>query len=154
MAGCAESTTDISTQQLLLGGPPTPVRCPTNQTTSTTTTVTSLGGLVSLDGLSISFPAGAVLAPTTITATIPASNVLEVDITANGAEHFIFELPIVVTLDYSRCERSNILKAPLAVWYWDPVSGNLLENMGGVDNKLLKTITFLTPHLSGYVMAN
>ena len=29
-----------------------------------------------------------------------------------------------------------------------------LENMGGIDNKLLKTVTFVTPHLSGYAIAN
>jgi hypothetical protein len=40
------------------------------------------------------------------------------------------------------------------VWYIDPATGTLLENMLGVDNKLTRTITFSTGHLSGYAVAN
>jgi hypothetical protein len=40
------------------------------------------------------------------------------------------------------------------VWYIDSDTKAMLEPMGGVDNKLLKTITFTTGHLSGYAVAN
>ena len=130
------------------------VQCPSNTTTSATAVVGPLGGLVNVGSTSIQIPAGALLSPATVTVTVPASNYMEVDISVQGVEHFIFELPVVVTLDYGRCNRSNIDARPLSVWYIDSESKDLLEPMGGVDNKLLRTITFTTGHLSGYAVAN
>lgn len=153
MAGCADAD-DIARPEHALFGTPKPVSCPTNATSSTTATIGPLGGLLSLDGTSVSIPAGAVLGPTTITLKVPASRYLEIDLTANEQEHFVFEAPLVVTIDYSRCTRANIGFAPLSVWYWDSATGVFFENMLGIDNKLLQTITFITPHFSGYVMAN
>lgn len=130
------------------------VQCPTNATTSSTAVVGPLGGLVNVGSTSIQIPAGALLSPATVTVTVPASNYMEVDISVEGVEHFIFELPVVVTLDYGRCNRANIDTRPLSVWYIDSETKDLLEPMGGVDNKLLRTITFTTGHLSGYAVAN
>lgn len=130
------------------------VECPIGETTSRTAVITPLGGSVSAGGTTVVIPAGAVLLPTTITVTVPASRYLEVDISAAGVEHFVFELPVVVTLSYARCNRANIDKAPLSVWYIDSNSKDLLELMGGFDNKLTREVTFLTGHLSGYAIAN
>ena len=44
--------------------------------------------------------------------------------------------------------------APLTVWYIDSETKAPLENMGGVDEKLTRTITFVTSHLSEYAIAN
>ncbi len=130
------------------------VQCPTNTTASATAVVGPLGGLVNVGSTSIQIPAGALLSPATVTVTVPASKYMEVDISVEGVEHFVFELPVVVTLNYGRCNRSDIDAAPLSVWYIDSETKALLEPMGGVDNKLLRTITFTTGHLSGYAVAN
>jgi hypothetical protein len=129
------------------------IQCPSNETSSAFGIVTPLGGSVSLNGHSILIPDGGLLEPTGITLTEPASQFMEIGIQAGDAEHFVFELPVLVTISYARCGRSNIDRTPLEVWYIDPVTHELLENMGGVDNKLLKTVSFWTTHLSGYAIA-
>jgi hypothetical protein len=84
--------------------------------------------------------------------TIPAGQYMEVDLTVNGG-HFIFPEPVVVTIDYSRCNRLATLLYPLSVWNIDPTTKALLQNMGGIDNKLLQNITFTTLHFSGFAIA-
>lgn len=130
------------------------VECPTNSSSSASELITPLGGTVSAGGTTIAVPAGAVLVPTTITVTVPASNYMEVDISVPGVEHFVFEQPATVTLSYARCTRSDIDKSPLTVWHIDGGSKALLEHMGGLDDKLARTVTFPTGHLSGYALAN
>jgi archaellum component FlaG (FlaF/FlaG flagellin family) len=130
------------------------VACPTNESSSTTSEVGPLGGLLSIDGTSVNIPAGALLSPVTVTLTVPASNHVEIDVSVAGTENFIFELPIVVTVSYARCSRSNINLTPLSAWHFDQATGELLERMPSVDNKLLRTVTFTTGHLSGYLLAN
>jgi hypothetical protein len=130
------------------------IECPNAIPTSTTALVTPLGGIVALGGTSISVPAGAVLVPTLIQVTTPASRYMEVDISVPGLEHFLFELPVTVTIDYARCTRSDLDKTPLSAWYIDSETKELLEAMGGVDDKAARTVTFTTPHLSGYALAN
>ena len=129
------------------------LECPVNGTQSTSALVGPLGGLVSIGGTSISIPAGALLSPVEVSVTVPESNLMEVDISVSGVEHFIFELPVVVTLSYARCNR-NLTFTPLSVWHIDTETNELLEQMPSIDNKLLKTITFTTGHLSGYAVAN
>ena len=154
LAGCTEQApTEPETALVSAQSEPSLLECPTNQTKSATAVVGALGGTVSVDGSRITLPPGAVLEPTTITLTVPASKYMEVDITANDAEHFDFVLPATVTISYARCNRSNINQAPLTVWYIDSVLKTLLQNMGGFDNKLLRTVTFTTDHLSGYSIA-
>ena len=133
---------------------PALIQCPTNHSASATALVGPLGGLVSVEGTSIQIPAGALLSPATVTVTIPASPLMEVDISVAGVEHFVFELPVAVTLSYARCARGDIDLSPLSVWYIDSETKALLEPMGGIDNKLLRTVTFTTGHLSGYAVAN
>ena len=133
---------------------PSLVRCPTNATTSATAVVGALGGLVDVGGTSIRIPAGALLSDATVTVTVPKSNYMEVDISVAGVEHFVFEQPVTVTLSYARCSRSDIDAAPLSVWYIDSASKELLEQMPSVDDKLTRTMTFITGHLSGYAVAN
>ena len=53
-----------------------------------------------------------------------------------------------------RCSRTNIPRGPLSVWLVDPATGEMFENMGGVDDKLTRTVTFVTDHFSGYAIAN
>jgi hypothetical protein len=131
------------------------VECPTDERLTTGGPITALGGTLAIGGTSVFFPAGAVLAETDFELTIPASRYVEVEINAKGFEHFVFEpgFPAVVTIDYSRCNRSDILVKPLSVWYIDSETKELKYDVGGVDNKLTRSITFTTPHLSGYAIA-
>jgi hypothetical protein len=152
--GPIETPTTASKQPLLFPSGPKAVSCPTNESFSTTSEVGPLGGLLSTGGTTVNIPAGALLNTVTVSLTVPASNRVEVDVSVAGTENFIFELPIVVTVSYARCSRSNIDLLPLSVWHFDQATGELLEQMPSVDNKLLRTVTFTTGHLSGYLLAN
>jgi hypothetical protein len=125
--------------------------CPSNQSQSASSNLGALGGLVSLGGTSVLLPVGALLSSTSIELTIPASQFMEIGVTANGG-HFFFQQPITITIDYSRCS-PDIQRKALSVWNIDPSSNRLLQNMGGIDNKLTHQITFTTIHLSGYALA-
>ena len=126
------------------------VECPVYFSRSTSATIGPLGGTLELDGSSITLPVGAVLTSTLFTLTIPASNYMEIGITAGLLEHFDFLKPVSVTISYSRCTRGNIDKRTLTVWHIDPVTKSLLENMNGSDDKSSRTVAFGTGHLSGY----
>ena len=132
---------------------PTLLSCPTTESQSTSALIDVTGGTVSLGGTSVTIPLNALLGPTTVELNIPAGQYMEVDLTVNGGQHITFLQPVVVTIDYSRCNRFATLLAPLSVWNIDPVTKALLQNMGGIDNKLTQSITFLTTHFSGFAIA-
>ena len=148
-------TPDEPSEFWFFGGSPELVECPTSQTQSTSTVIGVLGGLIQLAGATVSIPEGALLGDTRFTVTIPASRFVELRVHAEGHEdqRFDFRLPVVVTMDYSRCTRSNILSAPLTVWYVDDDSKELLEKMVTIDNKLTRDVIFITDHLSTYAIA-
>ena len=130
------------------------VECPTDVSYETSGTVQPLGGSVTLRGHAVNVPLGAVLTPTTIGLAEPASQYMMIELSANGQDHYQFEAPLSITISYERCSRSNIDKAPLQVWLVDETTGALLQNMGGIDDKEARTITFETDHFSGYAIAN
>ena len=113
----------------------------------------SVENIVSIGGTKVVIPPGAVPLGSTVNLTIPASRYVEIGISVNQQEHFPIALPISVTIDYSRCQRNDVLAKPVTAWNIDPDTKELLENMGGIDNKLTQSITFQTPHLSGYAIA-
>ncbi len=128
------------------------VLCPTDTTQTTSTIIGLLGGTVGLGSTAISIPAGALSSPTLITLTIPASQYMEISVQAGDFLSFLFNQPVSITIDYSRCNRTDIDNLALTVWHIDPVTNQLLENMGGVDDKTQRTITFTTSHLSTYAV--
>ena len=130
------------------------IECPSDVTYSSSGSVLPTGGSVALRGHSVQVPTGAVLLPTEIGLTEPASQFMQVDLSANGQDHFQFRAPLTVTISYARCTRENINKGPLSVWLIDETTGALLQNMGGVDDKVNRTVTFETDHFSGYAIAN
>lgn len=130
------------------------IECPVDHTDSTSAMIGLLGGALSLDGTTVSIPAGALLLPATISLKIPAGNYMEVDVSVPGMEHFTFQQPITVSIDYSRCTRSDIDKTPLTAWYIDETTKALLEDMLGTDDKSTRHVTFTTGHLSGYAIAD
>ena len=131
------------------------VECPTD-VTETTTAVLVGGALgeVILGGNRIIVPADALpVGLWVVTLTAPASKYVEIEATVNGLPGFTFSAPIEVVIDYSRCTRSNIDREPLRVWYIDSVTKQFLADMGGVDDKDARKITFTTDHFSGYAVA-
>jgi hypothetical protein len=130
------------------------IRCPSTTTESTVAELGPLGGVVSVGGTTVTVPAGALLTPVTMTLTVPESKYLEIDVSVAGAEHFAFELPVVVAISYARCDHPSLGVGPLSVWYFEGDPKTLLEQMPSVDNMLTRTVTFTTGHLSGYIVAN
>lgn len=129
------------------------VQCPSTVTRSVSETVGLFGGSLELDGTRVTIPFGAVLLPTTITLTLPASQYMEVDLTANLLDHIRFPVAVSVAIDYSRCSPEAIDDAPLHVWYIDDLTSALLENLGGSNDEANRTITFTTLHFSGFSIA-
>jgi hypothetical protein len=132
---------------------PALLQCSTTQAQSSSSLVTPLGGIVHLGGTAVTIPLGALLTATTITLTVPASPVMEIEVKANNLTSFLFQQDVSITIDYSRCSAAEASKAPLSVWHIDTQTKQLLENMGGVDDKTTHRITFTTGHLSGYAVA-
>lgn len=130
------------------------LECPVDTSATTSALIGIQGGTISLGGSSVTIPAGALLGNEVVELTIPAGHYMEVDLSVNGGQSIIFQLPVVATIDYSRCGRSSATLKPLTVWHIDEHTKSLLENMGGVDDKLLQQITFSTGHFSGYAVAN
>ena len=135
---------------------PTQVRlvsCPTTTSLTTQAVVGPLGGTVSLGATTVAIPSGALSAPTLITLTIPASEYMEIDVRANDLLSFVFNKPIGVRIDYSRCDNPVLSTAKLSVWHIDTESKALLENMGGTNDRENRSISFTTGHLSNYAVA-
>jgi hypothetical protein len=154
-ASCAEpqrSPTDIAVEASASAS--TLLLCPASESRRARATVGYLGGVVSVGGHAIVLPQGAVLQPTEITVTVPASRYLEVDIRADDRDSFQFRQPAVVVIDYSRCDSGRTKNRALTAWHIDTGTRALLEHMGGVDDKLSRTVTFTTPHLSGFALAD
>jgi hypothetical protein len=143
-----------SVEGLLSSSGPKLVECHTDETHTESAIIDALGGLVSIGGTKVVFPAGALPGPTSVTLTIPASRYVEIAITTDGPSYFpdLLKQP-VVTIDYSRCNRSDILLKPLTAWYIDSETKDLLEEMLGTDDKLTRSVTFTTSHFSGYAIA-
>ena len=154
-AGCGDSSAPTEPASNLLTGSGTRlIACP-NEVEQTTTLLADplLGGAVSLPGVSLEIPPGAVAVPTLLFVTVPATRFAEVQITALGVEHLLFDRDVTVTIDYSRCARSSLERAPLVAWYVDTRTKLLLERMGGTDDKVNHRVTFTTGHLSSYALA-
>lgn len=143
----------VETPLLGLPEPPQLLVCPSNETVSTSALITPLGGSLTLAGHQLDVPAGALQLPVLINLTEPASKFVEVSVSVVGVDHFLFQLPVTLTLSYERCGRSNIDRESIQAWHIDEVTKALLENMGGLDDKDAHTVTFSTGHFSGYALA-
>lgn len=139
---CGEPTTNRPPAAL--------IACPAATSVSSSALLGVAGGTVSAGGSSIRVPAGALTEPTQISLTVPASPNMQIDVQAGGAEHFTFNLPVVITIDYSRCE--NITRR-ISVWNIDDLTRTLLERLPAIDDRPNRRVTFLTGHLSSYAIA-
>ena len=140
------SLTDVSGATL--------ISCPTTSPQSVTQHIGLSGGVLAIGNTRVVIPLGAVLFPEDFTLTIPESPYAEIRVRAGSAEHYLFQRPVLMSIDYSRCATPELDQRALSVWNIDPDSKALLEQMLGVDLKLTHTITFTTIHLSGYAVAD
>jgi hypothetical protein len=131
------------------------IQCPTDVSQTASALLGALGGELSVGGHRIIVPPDALplVGVSLVTLTAPASKYVEIEVSVNGLPHFQFAQPLTLVIDYSRCSRSNIDRDPLRVWYIDPVTHAFIEDMGGVDDKIARTVTFTTDHFSGYAVA-
>lgn len=131
------------------------VECPTDASESASALLGALGGEVSVGGHRVIVPPDALplVDLSLVTLTVPASKYVEIEVSVNGLPHFEFAQPLTLVIDYGRCSRSNIDHEPLRVWYIDSVTDAFIEDMGGVDDKTARTVTFTTDHFSGYAVA-
>ena len=129
------------------------IACPTADELSSSITVDTSGGTFTLGPAEVVLPAGAVLTPTELNISVPAGDFMRVEVTAKGFDHFEFQSPISISLDYSRCDTSTLSSSPLSVWYVGD-DGTMLEQMPTLDDRANERVTFLTPHLSGYAIAD
>ena len=130
------------------------LECAPASAASATKLITPAGGLLAVGGHAIAIPPRAVSRPTRITMRVPASRIVEVDISAEGMSHYQFARPVVVTLDYSRCgAAADATASSFTAWYVDASTRTFMADMGGVDDRLFRRIFFTTDHLSGYAVA-
>lgn len=155
ITGPRQDASDIRQSSLLGFGNKTElIECQATEPATASALIGIAGGVVSAGGVTIAIPANALLGDQLVTVSVPASRFVEVDISVEGSEHFEFQLPVLVTMSYAHCARSNINLSPLSAWYIDSETKALLEKMPSFDNKLLRSVTFSTLHLSGYAIAN
>lgn len=133
---------------------PVLVECPTESSRAATGMIGATGGSVRLEQHELSLPVLAVRHPREFRVRTPVSNYMELEVGAADQDSFQFGKPGTITIDYSRCTRSNIDRSALSVWQIDPDTKELLEYMGGVDDKEARTVTFETDHLSTFSIAH
>lgn len=127
--------------------------CPSTQSFSASKVIGPRGGIVAVDGSALAIPPGAVPTPTRFTLTVPASDIMEIDAHADGVDHYVFQRPVIITIDYSRCARTVDQLPSFSAWYFDPTTRSPLSWMGGVDDRLSHRLFFATGHLSGYAVS-
>ena len=148
VAGCIDIGIGPSVRQ------PRLLYCPTSEALSASSLIDPLlGGVVSVGGSSVSVPSGALSLPSIVVLALPASNNMKIDASVVGLTHVLFNEPVEVTIDYSRCSSPSVSGKTLSVWYLDPITGAPKENMHGVDDRANRKITFTTDHFSGYAIA-
>jgi hypothetical protein len=159
LLGCADRSETHLTAPLSPAAPllsttygATLLECPVSETRTASTTIGALGGTLQLDGHRVAVPKGAVLAPTTFTITVPASNYVDVELRAGSGGSATFRQPVSVTLSYDRCTRSNIRKEDLRIYHVDQATKAILADMGGVKDPQARTVTTSTSHFSGYAI--
>jgi hypothetical protein len=157
LAACADQGITGPTAQVSAkrdkGRTPPLLVCPVHRTQEASAVIGPAGGTLAVGRSVMVVPQGAVSEPTEFTMTIPKSQYLEVEIDAAGYDHYLFDAPVSITLDYTRCKGQKFQDAPLSAWYIDSGSKEPLAEMAGVDERPSRLLTFWTDHLSGYAAA-
>lgn len=149
-------TSNRSTAVVATPAPQAPayLACPSSVAQSTSAVIGPRGGVLTIGGSALAVPPGAVPAATNFTFTLPASDLMQVEVHADGVEHYVFKRPVAVTVDYSRCAAAtDAIPQSFGAWYFDPQTRKGLQFMGGVDIRALHRVVFATSHLSGYAIS-
>lgn len=126
--------------------------CPSTTSHSATAVIGTRGGVVAVAGSALVVPPGAVRTPTSFTLEVPASPVMRVEVTAEGAEHYEFRRPVAVSISYARCDDAMLPASSLGAWWIDDATLQRLGVMAGIDDRAHRRVTFITDHLSGYAV--
>jgi hypothetical protein len=127
--------------------------CPSDADVTGSAVIGREGGSLSVGGHELVVPAGAVPKATLFTIEAPASDVLEVVITADKRKDYRFKSPVTVRVSYARCDDAVLPEGSLIAWWIDPATRSKLGEMPGIDDRASRSLTFATDHLSGYAIA-
>ena len=127
--------------------------CPTTQSYRAEGTIGPRGGSIRAGNHRLTVPRGVLTTPTRFTLHAPAGREVKLELSANGATHYQFAAPVVVTISYDRCTRQHQPPTPLTAWYVDDSGTRLIERMNGRDDRIRRAVTFRTNHFSTYLVA-
>jgi hypothetical protein len=130
------------------------LHCPLSFSASSSATIGSGGGSLSVNGHELRIPEGAVTSPQKFTVAITASEYLELDIRADGHDHYVFAKPVRITVSFDRCVDAALLEDELRVYYIDPDTKDAIEDVGGTVNTSDSSIAAWTDHLSDYAVGS
>jgi hypothetical protein len=115
---------------------------------SVTVTIGPSGGSLQVGPQTLVVPAGALAAPTTITAVVPSDSVDVVEFQPVGLQ---FQQPAQLTMSYANCGLLGSLLPPKIGYVNDLLQ--LLEYVASAPNPQTLTVTGQVWHFSGYAVA-
>jgi hypothetical protein len=128
--------------------------CPTTESHRTEGVLGPRGGSLHVAGHRLTVPPDVLTEATSFTLYAPAGQEVRLELSAQGAEHYQFAAPVVVTISYDRCRRQRPSASIASAWYIDDSGETLrVEPMRGKDDRKRKAVTFPTTHFSTYVVA-
>ena len=153
LTGCRDDRSNVTSPRVrsnLLSPPPSQLFVCAADTVavSDTATIGLLGGTINFGPHSLMIPPGALLQPTTITATMPADGHLTAVLQPEGLR---FLVPATLTLGYGQCnpQPSN----SLSVVYLNGPLGQILEWLPSILHLDSHTVSALIGHFSVYAGA-
>ena len=135
------------------GRPVQLVTCPSKEFVLSFAMLGPQGGTMTGGPVTMDVPPGALPTGRLFVISVPRSRYLEMQIAAVGVEHFIFDLPVTITVDYSRCDLDQLDEQSLTAWFVDTQSLLPIEPMATEDDRLARRAVFITDHLSRYALA-
>lgn len=128
--------------------------CPTTESHRAEGVLGPRGGSLQVAGHRLTVPPDVLTEVTSFTLYAPAGREVRLELSAQGAEHYQFAAPVVVTISYDRCRRQHPSASTASAWYIDDSGETLrVERMRGEDDRKRKAVTFQTTHFSTYVVA-
>lgn len=121
--------------------------CNVTRTYSTAREIGPTGGTIQVGPHSLFIPANALSAPTRITATAPAGDVVEIQFQPHGLE---FRKKTTLTMSYRDC---GLLRGVLPQIVYADDKRNILEQLLSVPDLLRRTVSAKTDHFSSYILA-
>jgi hypothetical protein len=111
------------------------------------------GGELTAGPATLTVPPGALASTHVFAISVPRSRYMDVQVSAIGEEHFVFERPVTIALDYSRCDLDALGEQSLTAWFLDTNSLQPVAPMLTEDDRAARRAVFVTDHLSRYALA-